>query len=249
MSNTLTVVAEEASRLHDDLLKAMPSGARHDTDNCPFCVESASTTPVIPPVVDGTGDSIEDSKQKKGGTLHMSNEISRETHDALLEKALKDSTSELQSNLEAVTKERDEIASQKELLAEEVAAKKEEIAKLGAENNRIQGELDAAQVQLKSAQDEANRIAAEAALAATAAKRADEVAKLGLFGEEYIADKAGKWAGMSEDDWADRLDEWKNLRPVVETQEADSAMLGSTESLTKESTAKVSALRAALGLD
>lgn len=182
--------------------------------------------------------------------------ISRETHEALLEKALKDATSTTEAALERKSTEASELAAK-------VTEFETKISELTAENAELNKKLDVVQVQLKAAQDETAALKAdvaakeEAALKSElAAKRAEQVENLGLFGKEYISEKASKWADIAEDEWNERLDEWKNFKPATPSSTTDtaSAMSGTSEDLATEppvdaaSESKPNHRRAALGL-
>ena len=91
----LVVDKVKARELHDELLTGMPEGARHDADICSFCVDKAAQEAPVP----SGPEAIKDPEGTEGGTTKaMADDtkqdmISKETHDALLEKALKDATS------------------------------------------------------------------------------------------------------------------------------------------------------------
>lgn len=182
--------------------------------------------------------------------------IAKETHEALLEKALRDAATDLSAKLETATSENAELSNQNVTLTEELDAVK-------ADNARINGELDAAQIALKAATDEVAALKSAADEAARAAEQAQlsttraEVAKnLGLFGEDYIAERASVWGALPETDWAARVEEWKAAKPAAPgtttgTTDAASAMSG-TGGLTDEAQAdtakKTPARRTVLGL-
>jgi len=188
----------------------------------------------------------------EGGTTHMETDetISKETHEALLDKAVKDATALL-------TVERDNLKAQVDTLTTDKASVDTELESLKSENERLNGELDTAQVSLKAAQDEAEALKAdiasrdEAAEKATiASDRAAQVRNLGLFPEEYITDKASKWAEVDDESWNDRLDEWKALKgtsatTTATTTDTASALTGTREGGTGHES---SARRAILGL-
>lgn len=187
-------------------------------------------------------------------------DISQETHDALLQKAVADATEKLQSELAAATKVADEQTSKAKTLEDEVAS-------LKADNTRLNTELDTAQVTLKTAQDEVTALKADiakkdedAVKAELASKRSDQVKNLGLFKEDYIGEKASSWADLSDEQWTERLDEWSKLRPADASSnntDTASAMSGTTGNLTDAGTdaasedadnKKPAARRAVLGL-
>lgn len=204
---------------------------------------SRSTTPKKKTTTDAASE---------GGKAHMETDetISKETHEALLDKAVRDATA-------SVTAERDLLKVQVDTLTADKASTDTELAAVKSENERLNGELDTAQVSLKAAQDEATALKAdiasrdEAAEKATiASDRAAQVRNLGLFPEEYIVDKAEKWAAVDEAAWNDRLDEWKALKgtsttTTTTTTDTASALTGTREGGTGHES---SARRAILGL-
>lgn len=193
-----------------------------------------------------------DAASEGGTTKHMDDTqetISKETHEALLDKAVRDATALL-------TVERDNLTAQVNTLTTEKASLAEDFAAVKTENERLNGDLDTAQVSLKAATDEAAALKADIAAkdadaekAQIASDRAAQVRNLGLFPEEYINDKASKWADVDEAAWTDRLDEWKALKGTsatsTPTTDTASAMSGTREGGTGH---EPSARRAILGL-
>jgi regulator of replication initiation timing len=207
--------------------------------NAPSSESSASTADTQPEVA------------SEGGTNPMET-ITQETHEALLQKALRDAASASETSAAA-------LAAEVATLTDAASANAEEIASLQTENERLNSELDAAQVALKAATDEASALKediaqkeADAAKAEVASERAGQVKNLGLFSDEYVADKASRWADMDEAAWTERLDEWKaakgqtTVSSTTTSTDVASAITGSSE--TKHSPESVSARRAALGL-
>lgn len=187
----------------------------------------------------------------EGGTQRMDT-ITQETHDALLEKALRDAASKWDADKAS-------LESQVAALTEAASAKDAELASLKSENERLNADLDTAQVSLKTVKDEADALKAdiaqkelEAQKAEIASERAAQVRNLQLFDEKYITERASRWADVDEAAWNDRLDEWKvakgtsspSLAPGKTTDTA-SAMTGSNEIRTG---GQPSARRLALGL-
>lgn len=188
-------------------------------------------------------------------------DISQEAHEALLKKAVDDAVAAAVKTTEAALATKTEEAAS---AAAKVAELEKASADLTTDNDRLNKELDAAQVSLKSATEEAAALKAaneeaakKAELAEIASKRSEQVKNLGLFTPEYVSEKASKWAGIDEAAWVEQLDEWKQLKPAAteaSTTDAASALTGTTEDLTKETTdaasasAKPKARRAALGL-
>lgn len=258
-------VGLNAAQLHDDLLAHMAEGARHDPELCPFCSgsDAAAKTHASGPSGDepsGADHTITDPTTE-GGTTRMTDTatISTETHEALLAKAVADATDKTNQALERKTIEASELSLKKDELETEAAALKQD-------NDRLNKELDEAQVKLKSASDEIAQLKADIAakdeaarVAEVASKRAEQVRNLSLFPEEYITEKASSsWAKLSDEDWAERLDEWQKARPAdasdgTKKTETASAMTGSSGELTKDDDKaseddKPPARRAVLGL-
>lgn len=256
-------VGLNATALHDELLAAMPEGSRHDSDICPFCVDHATADQTRASVPSGdkpSGASEDNNPTVKGGIAPTMTELatetlSRETHDALLAKGIKDATSVTEAALDRKTTEAAELTTK-------VASLTTDNATLTTDNARLNKELDTAQVSLKGATDEVAALKADNAAkdeasrkAEVASKRSEQVRNLKLFPDEYISEKASKWAEATDDDWAERIEEWQKAKPVATGDgktETASAMTGTTEALTTESidTAgkKIPARRSVLGL-
>jgi hypothetical protein len=168
--------------------------------------------------------------------------ISAETHKALLDKALRDSTAVLEADKAELTKSVTDLNAS--------------LAAAITENERINGELDTAQVALKAAQDEAAALKADIAAkeaekvhAETASARAAQVRTLGLFEENFITERASKWAEFEEASWAERLEEWKVAKgtsSAASHTDTASAMTGIRD--IKDTRSGSSARRTVLGL-
>lgn len=261
LTDALYVDAAAAMKMHDDLLASQPTGARHDSDICPLCVEKASASKATTSDPSGSGRpdvSSQETEHTEGRTSQTMSDISQEAHDALVAKAVKEAVTVTESALATKTTEATEAAAK-------VTALETEKAELAAEVERLNKDLDSAQVKLTSATEEvaslkdaATKAEAAAQIAEVASKRADQVKNLGLFDETYVSEKASKWAALDEASWTEQVEEWKQLKPATAAAtntDAASAMSGTTESLTKETstdvaseTAKPKARRAALGL-
>jgi regulator of replication initiation timing len=190
-------------------------------------------------------------RASEGGNPHMDDKdmISKETHDALLDKAVRDAQAAWETEKAALTTKVSELTPQVESLTTEVSS-------LKSENERLNGELDTAQVSLKTATDEVAQLRSDIAAAADKAQR-DEVAstrvsqvkELGLFTEEYISEKASKWSEMDDEAWADRVEEWSKLKAsapaTTTTTDTASAMTGTRDAGTGH---QPSARRQVLGL-
>lgn len=260
------VVTVDAVKLHDELLAAKPDQARHEADTCPFCIgknadtaQDADATSRIPPASGGPDVSENQvTPNTEGGTPNNMpdiEQISKETHEALLTKAVNDAVAATEKALQTITAERDELKTKVETSTEEAAS-------LKADNERLNSELDKAQVGLKAAKDEVAELKADiakkdeaAAKADVAAKRAEQVKNLKLFDDEYVQEKASSWADMDEAAWAERIEEWRQLKPAAsgdgtKTTDTASVLTGTTDTLTKTppNDNKPAARRAALGL-
>lgn len=260
----------EAIALHDQLLESQPSDARHDRDICPICVDKATETANPPSRIPpgSAGPDVSDQNQSQtnteGGTPEPmsdnANTISQETHKALLNQAVADATSATDKALADKTAALDTANAELTSVKTELETAKSEVA-------RLNGELDTAQVQLKAATDKAAELEADLAKerddrakADVASKRAEQVKNLGLFGDEYVAEKASAWAELDEAAWTERVDEWSKLKPAdgataTGTADTASAMSGTSQTLTQTepgsdsaSETKPSARRGVLGL-
>lgn len=255
-----------ARRVHDELLANRPEGASHNSDICQFCVDKAtedvSTASRIPPADGGPDVLIQQVPDEYGGRDNhpMSDTMTKETHDALLAKAVADATSTTEKALEAK-------AEEVKGLVEKVETLEADNASLKADNDRLNGELDTAQVGLKAATEKVAQLESDiaardeaAAKAEIASKRAEQVKNLKLYDDEYVAERASAWADLSDEDWTSRLDEWSKIHPAITEPSATdtaSAMSGTTGTLTQEpvstdsaaESTTPSARRAVLGLN
>lgn len=240
-------------------MAARPDGARHDGDLCQFCTEQASTSFGTPPGSPAPDVSAESNEHMKGGDTPTMTDISQEAHEALLAKAVAEAVATTEQALATKTTELAAAIAKVTELETANAASTADVTRLNKELDEAQVKLSAATEEaanLKKAADEAAEAAAKAEIAS---KRTDQVKNLKLFPEEYIGEKAERWAGMSDEDWASQLDEWSKLKPITpeagKEQDTASAMSGSSD-LTKEqdqaaaggSDTPTSARRAALGL-
>lgn len=263
----LLVETAEAIEVHDRLLANQPSDARHDRDICPICVDKATETAAPPSRIPpgSAGPDVSDQNQShtntEGGTPNtMTDTISKETHEALLSKAVTDATKATDAALATKSAEVVDLTAKLETASAALETANAEVASLN-------GKLDTAQVELKAATDKASELEADLAKerddrakADVAGKRAEQVKNLGLFSDEYVAEKAELWAGLDEAAWTDRVDEWSKLKPATtgkpgeSTADTASALSGTSGSLTttppgdEASEAKPNHRRAALGL-
>lgn len=244
---------KRAKELHDSALELKPDGARHDASLCPFCLDTASAESGTPSGSDRPAEAANETDHNaasEGGTEIPMDTISKETHEALLAKAVADATADSAKEIQTLTSALEKATTDK-------AAAESKVVELTADNTRLNSELDTAQVEKKAVVDELAALKTDVAAkeeAATkadlASKRAEEVKALGLFTEEYITEKASRWADVPDVDWAERLEEWKTTAATkgtgttASTTDTASAMSGTSETTTKT----VSARRAVLGL-
>lgn len=204
-------------------------------------------------------EAASDQQVEEGGSTPVTDTIAQETHEALLHKAVEDATSEAQAEIAR-------LQEQVNSLTEERDTAQARADELEQANEQVNSELDQAQVQLRSAQEERDQLKAdiakrdeEAQFSELANQRAEQVRNLGLFPDDYIKEKARAWAEIPEDDWADRVEEWKQAKGTTESSgsggsddqlphEQASAMSGSTEGSGKNGKAS-SPRRAVLGLE
>lgn len=183
--------------------------------------------------------------------------ISKETHEALLEKEVRIATEAALAEKAALTDTKAALEAEVASLKEAAAASEAEIASLKEANERLNGELDTAQVAVKTATDEVSALKAdiaakeEAALKSElASARAEQVRNLGLFGEDYVSDRAARWADLDEAAWSERLEEWKAAKssaPAASGKtDTASALSGTNEIPAGE---QPTARRAVLGLN
>lgn len=184
--------------------------------------------------------------------------LSKETHDALLRTAVEDATAALRQDNEALTAQVESLTSERDEASAKVTTLEGEVA-------RLNDELDTAQVEVQTAKDQVAELETEIAsrdereqIREVAAERAKQVKNLGLFSEDAIDEKAERWAALSDEDWAERLEEWKAIKPTAESanegegkkpaSETASAMSGTSEGQEEAAETKTSARRAVLGL-
>lgn len=244
-----------AIELHDEALELMPEGASHDEASCPICVEKSSLE-----VESNTDNSSSKEDEPKEGSMseNKTDTLSQETHDALLRSAVQDATA-------ALTRDNEALTEQVEALTSERDEAKEKVSTLEGEVARLNDEFDSAQVELAAANEKVEELEAdiaqrdeEAELREVAQERAKQVRNLKLFPDEAIDEKAERWARLSDEEWAERLDEWKGIQTTTGGEEAGgktttstetaSAITGSSEGEQEEASNKTSPRRRVLGL-
>lgn len=239
----------------------MPEGARHDSDVCPVCVDKAqaavSSTSGNPPASGGPDATTTTTSQTEGGTNKQMTDISQETHDALLQKAVADAVAQANAEVASLKAANETLTSERDALSTERAS-------LLADNERLNGDLDKAQVSLKTVTDEVAALKSDIAAKDEAAQKAEiasaraaQVKNLGLFPEDYISEKASRWAEVDEAQWTERIEEWKAAKgdsaPAADAtkQDAASALTGTDEAARTAENDKPkpnAARRAVLGL-
>lgn len=183
-------------------------------------------------------ETSETTPTPEGGKAEVMDTLTKETHDALLAKAVQDAT-------ETATAEIARLTELVESLESDKAALETKVEEYVEENTRLNTELDTSQVKLKNAEDEVASLKEDvikrdeqAAKAKVADERASQVKNLGLFSDDYITEKASRWADLSDEDWADRIEEWKQAKTSESTASPEtdtaSAMTGSSESEKKD---------------
>src|SRR4051812_15199280 len=199
-------------------MAAQPEGAQHRADICPFCVDKAARSTASWSLPASAGPDVSSSQSTKGGTTRMT-DISQEAHEALVR-------SEAEKAVGAAVKTTEQAVaiktSEAETATKRVSELETELASVKADNDRLNGKLNKAQVSLKASTEENENLkkaaqeAEEAAkLSEIAGKRTEQVKALGLFPDDYVGDKASKWASFSDEDWAGQLAEWQQLKPAA----------------------------------
>lgn len=245
---------QRAIELHDEALELMPEGASHDESSCSICVEKAALTE------GGNGNddhSSSSEEEPQEGTMSTNTDtLSQETHDALLRTAVQDATAALTRDNEALTEQVEALTSEREEAAEKVSTLEGEVARLNNELDTAQVELAAANEKVTELESDIAKRDEEAQLREIAQERAKQVRNLKLFPEDQIDEKAARWAALSDEDWADRLEEWKGIQTTNSGDEAQritpgtetaSAITGSSEGQ-EEAGKQPSARRRVLGL-
>lgn len=198
-------------------------------------------------------EAASDQEVEEGGTTPVSDTITQETHEALLAKAVEDAIRDAKAEVATLT---EKVAD----LTGRVEVAEARVGELEEANEQANGELDQAQVQLKAATEERDQLKADIAkrdeqaqIDELARARAEQVRNLNLFPEDYIGEKAQVWAGVAEEDWADRIEEWKKAKgdgattaPTSLPSDQASAMSGTGDEVPSTET---STRRAVLGLD
>jgi len=228
--------------MHDLLLENQPEGARHDSSICPVCADKAQADPSSRiPHGGNAGPDVSEANENtpstEGGIPDpMSDTISKETHDALLAKAVTDATADAASKIDELTKANEKLTADNAALSSAKTTLESDNAELNKKLDAAEVEKNAAVEKASKAEQELEQTKADAAKADVASTRSTQVRNLKLFTDEQISERADRWAELSDEDWTDRLAEWAALKPseAGETAPSDaaSALSGTTESLT-----------------
>jgi hypothetical protein len=188
----------ELKVLHDQLLAEMPEGAEHEP--CPLCVV----------------ETAENHDQPSGGS--MPETFTQEDVDAAVAAA----TVDLQKRLDELGAQVQETEVGR-AIAEAVAERDAKITELQDQLDAVEAARTAAESQLaETTQFWADAIAEHQQELELAAKRDERTAKAreaGVFSEDYITANADRFAAMSDDDFAARLDEWRLIASKASTAE------------------------------
>ena len=181
--------------LHDRLLAEQVDGAVHDADDCVLC-------------------DLEDTDQTtdpEGGDVGS---FTQEQVDAAVAKAIADATGPLNTRIEELSASAKETEVGK-AISDALAPKEAEIADL-------QSRLDAAEARATKAETEfsdfkaaveAKEKEAEEAAAREGRKteRVKAMKEAKVFSDAYVDEHADRFAAMSDEDFAARMDEWKAI--------------------------------------
>lgn len=184
--------SSELKVLHDQLLAAKPEAAKHDEATCPLCAL-------------GT-DASHDTNS--GGSMPES--FTREE----VETAVAAATADLQKRLDELGAQvRDTEVGR--AVADAVAARETEVSDLQAKLDAAEAARTAAENKLtETEQFWADAIATAEEAAQVAARREGRVAeakKAGVLSDAYVDENADRFAAMTDEDFRNRLDEWKAI--------------------------------------
>lgn len=184
--------SSELRVIHDRLLEVMPDGAEHNASKCSLCAMETDPNP--------------DHARTPGGV--MPETFTQEDLDAAVAAA----SSPLQQRLVELEAQVQETEVGR-AVAEAVAAKETAVIELQQQLDAAVAARTTAETKLtETEQYWADAIAAHEAavqLAARAQDRAAKAKELGVFNDEYIDANAERFAAMSDEDFGDRLEEWK----------------------------------------
>jgi uncharacterized coiled-coil protein SlyX len=179
----------ELRALHDRLLEVMPDGAEHKEGDCPLCTVTAA----------------DETHRTQGGVMP-------EFTQADIDAAVAAATGPLQQRLGEL-----EAQAQQSEVGQAVAAA---VADKDTQITDLQTQLDAAVAGRTAAESKlteaeqfwTDAIAAHEEAVATAARKETRIGQakdIGVFNDDYIVANADRFAQMSDDDFAARIEEWK----------------------------------------
>lgn len=179
----------ELRALHDRLLEVMPDGADHKAGDCPLCTVTAA----------------DETNCTQGGVMP-------EFTQADIDAAVAAATSPLQQRLTELEAQAQESEVGK-AVSTAVADKETQITDLQTQLDTATAGRTAAESKLtETEQFWTDAIAAHQEAVTIAARketRLGQAAELKVFSDEYIAQNADRFAAMSDDDFAARIEEWK----------------------------------------
>lgn len=205
---------------HDRMVADMPEGATHASDECPFC--------------NGQWASFVD----QGGNV-SDKTYSEEEVDALVTAAIAKAVAPLQAELDEYKAGQvsAEVEAQIAAVREEMEA---QIAELTSKLDAAVIDAEAAKTERDEAQQYWETLAAEQAAEAEKAERRDariaQVAEVVSFPEDYVKERADKWAQLSDEDFEALLADYKALGEKTK---------GSSESPLPKATAMVASRESA----
>lgn len=182
---------EELKALHDRMLAEQPEGASHDAATCGLCtpglLETASTTL--------TGGSVSEKTRTEDEYNKLVSEVEA-LKAQVAEYSATANEAEVDAKVSAATAE----------LEQQVAALQAQLdtAVAEAETSKQQHEALVAFLEAEQAAQ-----AEAAALEARKAERIEAVKEAAPFTDDYIAENADRWAGLSDDEFAAAINDWK----------------------------------------
>ncbi|QBQ74863.1 hypothetical protein [Caudovirales GX15bay] len=195
----------ELKAVHDALMALKPEGEEH---SCPLCAMDSVSN-------DSTGGFMPETFTQ-----------------ADLDAAVAAASSGLQQRLAELEAQVQETETGK-AIAEAVAAKDSDISKLQEQLDAAEAARTAAEAQRAELEqfwtDAIAAHEAEATMAARRAERAEAARTAEVLSDEYIEKNADRFAAMSDEDFAARLEEWRLI--ASKTREGSSAAVPARSAL------------------
>jgi uncharacterized coiled-coil protein SlyX len=217
----------ELRALHDRLLEVMPQGAEHKEGDCPICSVTAAET-----------------IRTQGGV--MPEQFTQSDMDAAVAAA----TGPLQQRLAELEAQAQESEVGK-AVAQAVGERETQIADLQTQLDTATAARTAAETKLAETEKYwVDTIAAHeeaVTMAARKEQRVGQATELGVFDAKYIEANADRFAAMSDEDFAARIDEWKLIAASAKpgegkTPPATTAMVASRTETGTDTASKLSRL-------